>query len=170
VALTSITLNCERADTFVQRIHGGKTYLLRLINAALNDELFFAVANHNFTVVEADGCYTKPYNTDCIMIAPGQTMSLLMTADQPVRKYIMAARPYVTAGVPFDETTATAILEYSSAQSLKLPIIMADLMAMRDTYYATKFATGLRSLNSREYPSNVPKKIDRHLLLAVTCY
>lgn len=161
---------CSDKDTFVQRVDGGKTYLLRLINAALNDELFFAIANHNFTVVETDGCYTKPYSTDCIMVAPGQTMNLLMTADQPVGRYIMAARPYVTASVPFDETTATAILEYRSAQSstLKLPIIMVDLPAMRDTYYATKFTTGLRSLNSREYPSNVPKKIDRHLFFTVS--
>lgn len=32
----------------------GKTYLLRIINAALNDKLFFAVANHTLTVAEID--------------------------------------------------------------------------------------------------------------------
>uniref|UniRef100_A0A8R7TG05 Laccase n=1 Tax=Triticum urartu TaxID=4572 RepID=A0A8R7TG05_TRIUA len=36
---------CHFADTFKLKVEPGKTYLLRLINAALNDELFFSVAN-----------------------------------------------------------------------------------------------------------------------------
>ena len=42
------------ADTFIQTVERGKMYLLRIINAALNDELFFAIDNHTLTVVEAD--------------------------------------------------------------------------------------------------------------------
>jgi laccase len=42
------------ADTFRLKVKAGETYLLRLINAALNDELFFSIANHSITVVEAD--------------------------------------------------------------------------------------------------------------------
>eukprot|EP01018_Ginkgo_biloba_P029104 Gb_23947 [translate_table: standard] len=158
-------------DTFVQRVDHGKTYLLRLINAALNDELFFAIANHTFTVVEIDACYTKPHKSEAIMIAPGQTMSVLMTADQPLGRYIMAARPYVTAFVPFDESTTTAILQYKgTAKSSENPHFkpaMADLPLMRDTDYATHFTTSLKSLNSREYPSQVPKKIDRQLFFTI---
>lgn len=39
----------------------GKTDLLRVINVALNDELFFAIVGHNMTVVEIDAVYTKPF-------------------------------------------------------------------------------------------------------------
>ncbi|GMN46269.1 hypothetical protein TIFTF001_015445 [Ficus carica] len=35
---------CSTKDTFIQTVEQGKTYLLRIINAALNDELFFAVS------------------------------------------------------------------------------------------------------------------------------
>ncbi|KAI5430905.1 hypothetical protein KIW84_035155 [Lathyrus oleraceus] len=35
-------------------VEQGKTYLMRIINAALNDELSFAIAGHNMTVVEVD--------------------------------------------------------------------------------------------------------------------
>ncbi|KAL4319284.1 hypothetical protein GQ457_18G017040 [Hibiscus cannabinus] len=43
-------------DTFAMEVERGKTYLLRIINAALNDHLFFAVAGHNMTVVETVQC------------------------------------------------------------------------------------------------------------------
>jgi laccase len=46
----------------------GKTYLLRIINAVMNEEQFFAIAQHNLTVVGADGAYTKPITTNYIMI------------------------------------------------------------------------------------------------------
>lgn len=34
------------ADAFKLKLTPGKAYLLRIINAALNDGLFFAIANH----------------------------------------------------------------------------------------------------------------------------
>nr|GLL26853.1 laccase-17-like [Ipomoea trifida] len=52
--------NCSAKDSFKLKVKAGKTYLLRLINAALNDELFFSIANHSLTVVEADAV---PYAT-----------------------------------------------------------------------------------------------------------
>ncbi|KAI5397655.1 Aldehyde dehydrogenase 2 member B7 [Lathyrus oleraceus] len=58
-------------------VEQGKTYLMRIINAALNDELFFAIAGHNMTVVEVDAVYTKPFTTQAILIAPGQTTNVL---------------------------------------------------------------------------------------------
>ncbi|KAG6479117.1 hypothetical protein ZIOFF_062577 [Zingiber officinale] len=52
--------------------------MLRLINAALNDELFFRVADHNLTVVDVDGVYVKPFDADIILISTGQTSNLLL--------------------------------------------------------------------------------------------
>ncbi|KAI3695642.1 hypothetical protein L1987_78641 [Smallanthus sonchifolius] len=71
--------NCSaKADTFKLKVKPGKTYLLRLINAALNDELFFSIANHTLTVVEADAIYIKPFNTETLILAPGQTTNVLL--------------------------------------------------------------------------------------------
>ena len=47
-------------------VEAGKTYLLRIINAALNDELFFGIAGHDMTVVEIDAVYTQPFTTKFI--------------------------------------------------------------------------------------------------------
>ena len=90
------------ADTFKLKVIPGKTYLLRIINAALNDELFFAIANHTVTVVEADAPYGKPFQTKAILIFPGETTNVLLKAilNQPASlintTFLMAARPYVT--------------------------------------------------------------------------
>jgi laccase len=39
------------------------------------------------TVVAADGEYLKPFNTTMVVISPGQTVDVLVTANQRVGKY-----------------------------------------------------------------------------------
>ncbi|XVF15725.1 hypothetical protein REPUB_Repub09cG0180400 [Reevesia pubescens] len=85
--------NCSRDDVYTINVTKGKNYLLRIINAALNMEHFFGVANHTMTVVETDGEYTKPFNTSFLMLTPGQTYNVLIKADQPIGKYFMAMAP-----------------------------------------------------------------------------
>lgn len=65
------------------KVVSGKTYLLRLINAALNSDFYFAIANHNVTVVAADGDYVKEFTTSEVLLSPGQTTDVLVTANQP---------------------------------------------------------------------------------------
>ncbi|MBA0687840.1 hypothetical protein Goari_015341, partial [Gossypium aridum] len=85
--------NCSAKETFKLKVKPGKTYLLRLVNAALNDELFFRVANHTLTVVEADAVYVKPFKTDIVLITPGQTTNVLLKAKSktPNAKFAMSA-------------------------------------------------------------------------------
>ncbi|KAI4993541.1 hypothetical protein ZWY2020_007854 [Hordeum vulgare] len=105
---------CSAKDTFRLKVKPGKTYMLRLINAALNDELFFAVANHTLTVVDVDALYVKPFAVETLIIAPGQTSNVLLTAkpDYPGARYYMLARPYTNTQGTFDNTTVAGILEY----------------------------------------------------------
>ncbi|KDP27046.1 hypothetical protein JCGZ_20981 [Jatropha curcas] len=88
--------NCSPEDTFMLKVNPGKTYLLRIINADLNDELFFSIANHTLTVVEVDAVYVKPFNTETIIISPGQTTNVLLQtkSQSPNATFLMAARPY----------------------------------------------------------------------------
>ncbi|RVW45329.1 putative laccase-9 [Vitis vinifera] len=55
-------------DTFKLTVDHGKTYLLRIINAALQEALFFSIDKHKMTVVGTDGSYTKPLTRDFITI------------------------------------------------------------------------------------------------------
>ncbi|KAM3759990.1 hypothetical protein ACB098_01G161200 [Castanea mollissima] len=86
---------CSKEGTYRWQVDYGKTYLLRLVNAAMNEELYFAIAQHNLTVVGLDGSYVKPVITGFVMISPGQTMDMLVTANQPLGRYYMAARQYM---------------------------------------------------------------------------
>ncbi|KAL6209600.1 hypothetical protein ACLB2K_020540 [Fragaria x ananassa] len=84
---------CSEKRTFAMEVEQGKTYLLRIINAALNDELFFAIAGHNLTV------QTNP------------------------SRYFMAARPFMDAPLSIDSKTATAILQYKGIPNSVLPVL-----------------------------------------------
>ena len=93
----------------------GKTYLLRIINAALHEALFFAIAKHKMTVVGTDGSYTKPLTRDYITIFPGQTFDVLLEANQRLDHYYMAAIAFSLASAGrniYDNTTTTAIVQY----------------------------------------------------------
>uniref|UniRef100_A0A7N0RAE2 Laccase n=1 Tax=Kalanchoe fedtschenkoi TaxID=63787 RepID=A0A7N0RAE2_KALFE len=163
--------NCSAKDTFKLNVKPGKTYLLRLINAALNDELFFSIANHSLTVVEADAVYVKPFTTETLLITPGQTTNVLLKTkpNAPNANFYMIARPYVTGLGTFDNSSVAGILEYeSSFGGLKtLPIFKPDLPALNDTSFATSFSSELRSLASAEFPANVPQKVDQQFFFTV---
>ncbi|WRX32562.1 Multicopper oxidase [Theobroma cacao] len=167
--------NCSAKDTFKLKVRPGKTYLLRLINAALNNELFFSVANHTLTVVDFDAIYVKPFETETLLITPGQTTNVLLKTkpSYPSATFFMTARPYVTGQGTFDNSTVAGILEYelppdSFHSSIKmLPLFEPILPALNDTSFATNFANKLRSLASAQYPANVPQKVDKHFFFAV---
>lgn len=151
----------------------GKTYLLRLINAALNDELFFSIANHSLTLVEADAVYVKPFNTNIVLITPGQTTNVLLKTNNnhPNATFLMSARPYATGPAPFDNSTTAGILEYnhplSTKNNKKLPLLTPTLPVFNDTAFATNFTKKIRSLANANFPANVPIKVDRRFFFTV---
>ncbi|CAD6235985.1 unnamed protein product [Miscanthus lutarioriparius] len=165
-------------DTFKLKVKPGKTYMLRLINAALNDELFFSIANHSLTVVEVDAVYVKPFTVDTLLIAPGQTTNVLLAAKPfyPGANYYMSARTYST-GRPatFDNTTVAGILEYeypdapSSAASFNkaLPLYRPALPQLNDTSFVGNFTAKLRSLATPQYPAAVPQTVDKRFFFTV---
>eukprot|EP00253_Pinus_taeda_P000959 PITA_00959 len=158
---------CSSSDTFRVPVKAGETNLLRIINAAMNTDLFFSVANHSMTVVAVDASYTKPLRTNFLMLGPGQTTDILVTANQPTGRYYMAARAYSSGqGVPFDNTTATAILEYEGSSPTSAPT-MPNLPFYNDTKAVTSFANGLRSLASPDHPIFVPERVEENLFYTV---
>lgn len=154
------------SDTFAIEVESGKTYLLRIVNAALNDQLFFAIAGHNMTVVEVDAVYTKPFTTQAILVGPGQTTNVLVRANQVPGRYFMGARPFIDVPLSLDNKTATAILQYKGIPNTVLPTL-PQLPAPNDTVFALSYNKKLRSLNSPQFPANVPLKVDRNLFYTV---
>ena len=155
------------AGGFTLPVQSGNTYLLRIINAALNEELFFKIAGHTLTIVEVDATYVKPVKLDTILIAPGQTTNVLVTANQNSGKYLVAASPFLdTPNITVDNATATATLHYSGTLA-NSPTTLTVPPPPNATAVANKFITSLRSLNSKKYPAKVPLKVDHKLLFTV---
>ncbi|XBJ00492.1 hypothetical protein VPH35_020378 [Triticum aestivum] len=148
--------NCSAKDTFKLKVEPGKTYLLRLINAALNDELFFSVANHTLTIVEVDAVYVKPFTVKTLIISPGQTTNVLR----------------LTSTCP--PTTVAGILEYHNSRSASessfdkdLPLFRPTMPRFNDTGLVTNFTSKLRSLATPQYPAAVPQSVDKRFFFTV---
>ncbi|XP_019254607.1 PREDICTED: laccase-4-like isoform X2 [Nicotiana attenuata] len=158
--------NCPTQGGYTLSVKPGKTYMLRVINAALNEELFFKIAGHKMTVVEVDATYVKPFKTDTIVIAPGQTTNVIVTADQSFGKYMVAASPFMDAPIAVDNITATATLHYSGALGSS-PITLTSTPPQNATSVANNFLDALKSLNSKKYPAKVPQTVDHSLFFTV---
>lgn len=158
---------CICAGGFKLPVRPGKTYMLRIINAALNEELFFKIANHKLTVVEVDAVYTKPFKTDTVLIAPGQTTNVLLSTNHGTGKYLVAASPFMdNPTILVDNKTATATLHYMGTLESTRTTLTAP-PPQNATLVAAKFTNSLRSLNSVKFPAMVPLKIDHSLLFTV---
>ncbi|KAL5550085.1 hypothetical protein UlMin_000261 [Ulmus minor] len=158
--------NCSSQGGYTLPVQSGKTYLLRIINAALNEELFFKIAGHNLTVVEVDATYVKPFKIDTIVIAPGQTTNVLITTDKSSGKYLVTASPFMDSPIAVDNVTATATLHYSGTLASS-PTLLTTPPPQNATQVANKFINALKSLNSKKYPAKVPSKIDHNLFFTV---
>jgi laccase len=150
----------------------GKTYLFRVVNAVMNAELFFAVAEHNLTVVGMDAHYIKPISTEYIMISPGQTMDVLLTANQPLGHYYMATRQYSSEDASvtgFDHVNTTAILQYNGDYIIpSSPSFPSALPLYLDFMAALTFTSRIRSLANEEHPVNVPLNITERMYITVS--
>ncbi|XP_052191137.1 laccase-15-like [Diospyros lotus] len=161
---------CSKPGTFKLNVEHGKTYLLRIVNAAMNTILFFSIAKHRLTVVGADGSYTKPLPSKFITISPGQTMDALLHANRSRSRYYMAARAYSSGlNVSFDNTTTTAILQYSGNRRNASPPHFPYLPYYNDTLAAFSFIRGLRHLASKSHPITIPLNVtDKFIVSTVS--
>ncbi|KAM3209106.1 hypothetical protein ACQJBY_063661 [Aegilops geniculata] len=161
---------CSKAGTYKIPVQHGKTYLLRIINAGLSNDLFFGVAGHNLTIVGTDGHYTKPFAVKHIMIAPGQTMDALLEANRADGgRYYMAARTFASnPNIEVNNSTATAIVEYMDDTPARGPTVFpTNLPGVNDIDSATAYTAQLRSLGSKDHPVDVPRQVDERMLVTI---
>ncbi|KAD4584762.1 hypothetical protein E3N88_22363 [Mikania micrantha] len=160
---------CSPSETTKFIVQKGKTYMLRIVNAAMNLFMFSAIASHKVTIVGTDGAYTKPLKSSYIVISPGQTIDLLFKANQPLGRYYIAAKPYNSQpAISFDNTTTTAIIEYKGYKNSSSTPAFPHLPKVNDTASSVNFTGSLRSLATRAHPINVPMNITRNFLFTIS--
>ncbi|KAL0783814.1 hypothetical protein Bca101_000059 [Brassica carinata] len=159
-----------RSGMFKLKVVQGKTYLLRIINAALNTHLFFKIADHNVTVVSVDAAYTTPYVSDVMILTPGQTVDALLTADQPIGMYYMSISPYISANslapVPPGHDIRSLIV-YEGAKSTASPSMSLLPSGTNAIPTAHRFSSNITSLVGGPYWTPVPEHVDEKMFVTM---
>ncbi|CAN0854710.1 IRX12 [Linum grandiflorum] len=165
--LTGPIAGCPSQKGYTVPVRPNKTYLIRVINAGLNEELFFKIAGHKLTVVEVDATYTKPFKVDTIVLGPGQTTNVLVTSEMGAGKYQISVSPFMDAPITVDNRTATGTLHYTGTQ-IAAPTSLTIPPPINSTLVARRFTNSLLALNSHEYPANVPLTVDHSLFFTIS--
>ncbi|TYI28836.1 hypothetical protein ES332_A05G272500v1 [Gossypium tomentosum] len=163
------TYGCPSDTIFLMEVDSEKIYLLRIINAAMNEEQFFTITNHTLIVVAQDASYVRMFTTDYIMISSGQTMDVLVIANQNVGQYYMAIRPFSDSAAQPSEFITTGVFQYTNSEG-GLNASLIPLPAMNDTDAMLNFISQIRYANVSQNPTiNVPADTDinRRLYIAI---
>lgn len=112
----------------------------------------------------------KPYVTDYILITPGQSMDVLVTANQPLSQYYMLGTPYFDGQADdFDKTITSAIFQYNGNYTPpSKPAYPTGSPGFYDIDAAKNFIRHLRSLNTPEHPVDVPENISTRMYITVS--
>ncbi|KAL4333624.1 hypothetical protein GQ457_07G020240 [Hibiscus cannabinus] len=86
------TYGCNDTSYQLQVDYQG-LYLLRIINAVANETMVFAIAQHSLTIVGQNATYSRRSFSSSLTLAPGQTLDILLSANQNVGQYYITARP-----------------------------------------------------------------------------
>ncbi|ESQ40112.1 hypothetical protein EUTSA_v10013097mg [Eutrema salsugineum] len=165
--LAGDSYSCSKKRMFKLKVVQGKTYLLRIINAALNSHLFFKIANHNVTVVALDAVYTTPYVSDVMILTPGQTVDALLTADQPSGLYYMAISPYTSAhGQPFPAQVTRGLIIYEDTVKSSSSV-MPLMPELNDISTAHRFSSNITALVGGPHWTPVPRHVDEKMFITV---
>ncbi|PHT56939.1 L-ascorbate oxidase -like protein [Capsicum baccatum] len=106
-----LLINGQKQSTFTG--DQGKTYMFRISNVGLKDSINFRIQGHKMRVVEIEGSHVLQNVYDSLDVHVGQSMSVLVTLDQPPKDY------YIVASTRFSRMafTATSILHYTNSQT-----------------------------------------------------
>lgn len=72
----------QTGQRFETTFESGTSYLIRLVNVAIDTHFKFTIDNHTMTVIASDFVPVTPYTTTEVSIGMGQRYDIVVTADQ----------------------------------------------------------------------------------------
>nr|XP_010319711.1 laccase-14-like isoform X2 [Solanum lycopersicum] len=107
---------CSKNGTFRIVVDIGKKYLLRVVNTAIRDDLYFGIARHNLTVIARDGRpITKQFITDYVELTSQHSMDCIFEANQQPDYYYYAVAVKNKSEAYDPNKITTAIIEYQGS-------------------------------------------------------
>lgn len=96
-----------------EQFETGKSYLLRIVNTAIQASFKFYIDGHSFEVVSADYVPIKPYTATIINLHPGQRYEIIVKANQKPGSYWMRADSQDPCSSITNSKDIKAIINYS---------------------------------------------------------
>jgi FtsP/CotA-like multicopper oxidase with cupredoxin domain len=93
----------------------GKTYLLRIINSAIQGTMKFYIDSHELEVINMDFTNIVPYKTDILNIQIGQRYMVLVKANQKPGNYWMRADSQKACAANHQSDDIKGIVRYAGA-------------------------------------------------------
>ncbi|KAF5476441.1 hypothetical protein F2P56_008154 [Juglans regia] len=97
----------------------GKTYKYRICNVGLKNSLNFRIQGHTMKLVEMEGSHTVQNTYQSLDVHVGQCFSVLVTADQKPKDYLMVASTRFTKSV----LTGKGLISYTNGKGPASPEI-----------------------------------------------
>lgn len=94
-------------------LSAGKTYRFRISNVGLTSSINFRIQGHTLKLVEVEGSHTIQNSYTSLDIHLGQSYSVLVTANQPVKDYYVVVSTRFTRKI----LTTTSVLHYSNSRN-----------------------------------------------------
>ncbi|KAF2661805.1 multicopper oxidase [Lophiostoma macrostomum CBS 122681] len=98
-------------------VTSGKSYLLRLVNTAIDTHFKFSIDNHTLTVIASDFVPIVPFDIDVLDITMGQRYDIIVTANQDPSDYWIRAIPQASCSNSENADNIRAILRYDSSST-----------------------------------------------------
>jgi len=93
----------------------GQSYLLRIVNVAIQSTFAFSIDGHSLTVISSDFVPIVPYTTDVLFINIGQRYQVIVNANQASGNYWMRADNQQSCANMIQNRDVKAIIRYSDA-------------------------------------------------------
>ncbi|KAK7967310.1 uncharacterized protein PG986_001587 [Apiospora aurea] len=105
---------------FTTKFEAGKSYRMRLINAAIDTHFKFSIDNHKLLVIANDLVPIKPYNTTGLTIAMGQRYDIIVQADQSsvAQNFWLRATPQTPCSKNSNADNIRGIVRYGSSTAV----------------------------------------------------
>jgi len=102
--------NLTKLPLDVTAVRTKRRYRFRFINAISDGTFNCKIPGHKFTVIEMDGIYSEPVETDNLVISPGQRYSLIVATDQVEANYFVTCKHLENEG-----PTGLSLMRYAGA-------------------------------------------------------
>ncbi|KAF2640242.1 hypothetical protein P280DRAFT_428127 [Massarina eburnea CBS 473.64] len=110
----------DGGSRYENNFESGKSYRLRIVNAAIDTHFKFALDGHSFKVIAMDFVPIVPFDATVLDITMGQRYDIIIEADQDATDYWMRAVPQGECSANNNSADIRAIIRYDST-STSLP-------------------------------------------------